>query len=281
MRIDPANRTAQLQYRAAGNPPSTQPSSAISNCFPGLEFDFRNIWRRMFEGLEMHEADNYVLKGEGDYKKLEKHRLLLVANVPTVVELSGPQAPGGPSVALTSRANPDGVWTMEWSNAMAAVLRDRAGETVTGHFTRHPSPAPAGIPRDPSDPGKPDYSKLKAVELTVRPLFGSSAESGEPLAVFDEDRVKPGELTQSLCSPWQNDYRECACYYWAASRPDYVNVELDADGTSIGNSWLAKDREPRGYVLDDRQDTRLVSYEDLFRDWQGELRFIVGGGDHD
>ncbi len=50
MRIDPANRTAQLQYRAAGNPPSTQPHSAISNCYPGLEFDFRNVWRRMFEG---------------------------------------------------------------------------------------------------------------------------------------------------------------------------------------------------------------------------------------
>ncbi len=281
MRIDPANRTAQLQYRAAGNPPSTQPDSAISNCFPGLEFDFRNIWRRMFEGIELHEADNYVLKGEGDYKRFEKHRLLLVAEVPTVVELSGPQTPGGAPIPLTSQGNPDGVWTMEWSNSMAAVLRANAGKTVTGHFTKHQSPKPAGIPIDPSDPSKPDYSKLEAVELKVSPLFGSSPETGEPLAVIEESRVQPGELTQSLCSPWQNDYRECACYYWAASRPDYVNVEVAENGASVGNSWLAKRREPKQYVLDDRQDTRLVSYEDLFRDWQGELRFIVGGDDHD
>lgn len=280
-RIDPANRTAQLHYRAAGNPPSSLPESAISNCFPGLEFDFRNIWRRMFDGIEMHEADNYVLYGEGAYQRLERHRLLLVAGTPTVVKLSGPQRPGGEPVSLTPNGNPDGAWTMEWSNSMTAVLREHAGRTVLCHFTREVSPKPAGIPMDPAHPDKPDYSKLEAVELTVRPLFGSSAVTGQPLAVIDEGRVRPGELTQSLCSPWQNDYRECACYYWAASRPDYVNVEIAADGASIGNGWLAKDREPREYVLDDRQDSRLLSYEDLFRDWQGRLRFIVGGKDHD
>lgn len=279
MSIDPANRTAQLHYRAAGNPPSSQPHSAISNCFPGLEFDFRNVWRRMFEGIELHEADNYVLKGEGPFKRLEQHRLLLVAGEPTVVSLSGPQTPDGPPGSLFPAGNPDGVCTMEWSNAVAAVLRDNAGKTVIGHFTRDRSPQPAGIPQDRS--GKPDLAKLEAVKLTVRPLFGTSTETGEPLAVIDEQRVHPGELTQSLCSPWQNDYRECACYYWAASRPDYVNVELSEDGASVGNSWLAKHREPKRYVLDDRTDTRLLSYEDLFRDWQGELRFIVGGDDHD
>jgi hypothetical protein len=273
MRIDPANRTAQLQYRAAGNPPSTQPHSAISNCYPGLEFDFRNVWRRMFEGLVMHEADNYVLSGEGELAALAGHRLLLVDDVPTVVKLWGPTAPGGPSVRLTPADNPDGVWTMEWSNSMAEVLRANTGGTVTGHFTPEPSPHPAGIPHP--------RSKLKAVELRVNPLFGTSAATGEPLAVIDEGRVEPGELTQSLCSPWQNDYRECACYYWAASRPDYVNVELDEHGASVGNMWLAKHREPKRYVLDNRQDSRLWSYEDLFRDWQGELKFIVGGEDHE
>ena len=280
-RIDPANRTAQLHYRAAGNPPSSLPESAISNCFPGLEFDFRNIWRRMFDGIEMHEADNYVLSGEGEYQRLEQHRLLLVAGTPTVVKLSGPQRPGGDPVPLTPSGNPDGVWTMEWSNSMAAVLRESAGKTVLCHFTPEASPKPAGIPMDPSNPGKPDYSKLEAVELKVLPLFGRSSVTGQELAVIDEGRVQPGELTQSLCSPWQNDYRECACYYWAASRPDYVNVEITQDGASAGNNWLANDREPKDYVLDDRVDSRLVTYDELFRDWQGKLRFIVGGEDHD
>jgi hypothetical protein len=279
MRIDPANRTAQLQYRAAGNPPSTLPHSAISNCFPGLEFDFRNIWRRLFEGIELHEAENLVLAGEGDCQHLVGHRLLMVEDAPTVVKLEGPQRPGGPPVPLTPEGNPEGVWTMEWSNSLAAVLRNRVGKTVTCYFTKEESLRPAGIPTDSS--GQPDHSQMQAVELKARPLFGSGSATGEPLAVIDEDRIQPGQLTQSLCSPWQNDYRECACYYWAASRPDYVNVELGESGTSIGNSWLAKDREPKRYLLDDRKDTRLLSYDDLFRDWQGELRFIVGGEDHD
>ena len=30
-------------------------------------------------------------------------------------------------------------------------------------------------------------------------------------------------------------------------------------------------------VLDDRSDPRLLSYDDLSRDWQGLLRFIIGG----
>ena len=79
-KIDPKNLTAQLHYRAAGNPPSTVADSAISNCFPGLEFDVRNIWRRLFAGIELHEADNYVVKGEGDLQRLQGRRLLRVAN---------------------------------------------------------------------------------------------------------------------------------------------------------------------------------------------------------
>jgi hypothetical protein len=98
------------------------------------------------------------------------------------------------------------------------------------------------------------------------------------LPLIAEAMAAPGELTQSLCSPWQNDYRECACYYWAASRPDYVNVEPTAQGPSAGNNWLARNRQPKQYDLTDAQ---LISYDELFRNWQGLLRFIVEGRDHD
>src|SRR4051812_3725575 len=55
-RINPMNLTAQFAHRAAGNPPSTLPSEAISNFFPGLEFDLRSLWKHVFEGVELHEA---------------------------------------------------------------------------------------------------------------------------------------------------------------------------------------------------------------------------------
>jgi len=99
-----------------------------------------------------------------------------------------------------------------------------------------------------------------------------------------EDVATPGELTQSLCSPWQNDYRECACYYWASSRPDYVNVEPTREGISKGNNWMQKDRTPetpREYILDDRQDTRLVTYDELFQKWEAMLRFEIEGKDRE
>ena len=50
-RIFPRNLTAQAAYNVAGNPPSTRPESGVANCFPGLEYDHRNLERRFFPGL--------------------------------------------------------------------------------------------------------------------------------------------------------------------------------------------------------------------------------------
>ena len=272
-RIDPMNLTAQLHYNAAGNPPSTLPTSAISNAYPGLEFDIRNIWRRLLVGIELHESDNYVVGADQEHERLVGRRLLTVGDHDVIGDLVGPTRPGAGSAPLTSADNPDGVTMLEWSNSLADVLADHVGQTVPCLFTSEPAPKPVGKPATLPDP------RFEVVRLRVRALFAESGETGGNLAVIAEEVAGPGDLTRGLCSPWQNDYRECACYYWAASRPDYVNVEDTGAGTSTGNHWFAKDREPREYVLDDRYDSRLVSYDDLFRDWQGELRFIVGGDD--
>jgi hypothetical protein len=88
----------------------------------------------------------------------------------------------------------------------------------------------------------------------------------------------PGELTQGLCSPWQNDYRECSCYYWASARPDYVNVDLTAGGLSAGDNWMQRERT-KTYVADDYADTRLIMYDELFANWESVLRFQIGGKD--
>lgn len=273
-KLDPKNLSAQLHYRAAGNPPGTMPASAISNCFPGLEFDFRNVWRRIFVGIEMHEADNYVVDADRGFEHLKGHRLLRVDGHPLVVPVIGPQRPGADPIPLVTSANPEGVTFMEWSNALAQVLHEKAGKKVRCEFTPAESPLPAALPKD--------KKKVLVEDLELRRFF-ARGEQGD-LAVIAEELAEPGELTQGLCSPWQNDYRECACYYWAASRPDYVSVEQGPQGTSIGINWLQKDRSPetpREYVLDNREDTRLVSYDDLFRHWEESLHFQVEGRDHD
>jgi hypothetical protein len=85
------------------------------------------------------------------------------------------------------------------------------------------------------------------------------------------------ELTQGLCSPCQNDFRECSCYYWASSRPDYVNVTTGEDWASRGDHWMQKERTG-GYIPDDYQTRELIVYDDLFR--ETILKFEVDGKDY-
>lgn len=255
MSIEPRNLSAQLHHRAAGNPPSTLPESAISNCFPGLEFDFRNIWRRIFEGIEIHEASGFVVGAEGEFSRLQGRYLLSVANLPNLINVRGPSD--------TEEDAELGIAWLEWSNFLADLVTASVGNTVPAEFFDVES------------------QTSETVELRVRPLFVRSSVTDELVPVIDEVIADPGELTQSLCSPWQNDYRECGCYYWAASRPDYVNVESTQQGISIGNNWMARSRDPKRYEPDDADNPQQIGYEDLFRNWQGLLRFIVEGRDHD
>jgi hypothetical protein len=261
--IEPRNKMAQLLYRAVGNPANTLPNAAISNCFPGLDYDFKGFWRRAFVGIVLLEWDNYVIGAEDpQYDELVKHRLLKVDGRPITVTVSGPRIPGGDADLLPTPSKP-AVITMEWSNVLA-LLHDRHGQKVKCHFTREIATI--------SGPTPTDLDQMLEVDLTLRPIFaGDSLELQEGL-------LQPGELTQGLCSPWQHDYRECSCYYWPASRPDYVNVAPGPDGVSHGDNWIAKARTGE-YILDDRADKRLVTYEELFLNWEKELRFQVRGRD--
>src|SRR3954462_7337626 len=97
--IDPKNLAAQLAYRGAGNPPSTHPSSAISNAYPGLEMDFRNIWKHIFEGIELHESSNLVVAVEPGYNELAVlatgYRLISANWQPVIMTVVGPPSSGG------------------------------------------------------------------------------------------------------------------------------------------------------------------------------------------
>lgn len=255
--IAPANLTAQLSYRGAGNPPSTHPSSAISNCFPGLEMDFRNAWRNIFEGIVLHESNNLVVKVEAKpFKRLKGLFLTKVNGESMTTDVTGPDSNGRNGVLASDSA-------LEWSNALAAILLKKQGKIVNCEF-RNSAGRAAG------------KAKLK-----VRNFFEQNGQGKEnKTVVISQGLAGPGDLTQSLCSPWQNDYRECACYYWAASRPDYINVEPGPDGRSRGHNWLAKQRNEKNktYLNDQGSNTdRLVSYIDLFADWERALRFIIGG----
>ena len=267
--IEPKNLTAQLRYRGVGNPPTSHPASAISNSFPGLEADFRNVWTHIFEGIVLHEASNQVVGiEEGSKNQLNRlldaqYFLIRAHGKPMTAPVKGPSTRPGASFSDNT--------ALEWSNALAEII-PMAGKKVNCVFEN------TGGRRKPI-----------RIKLKVRHFFNQTTNnkgiSTHQRAVIDEALAQPGELTQSLCSPWQNDYRECGCFYWAASRPDYVNVEPGKSGQSAGNNWMEKDRNAnveKSYIADDADNSdppRLIDYQDLFTDWEKHLRFIIGGKD--
>jgi hypothetical protein len=273
--LTPRNLSAQVHYEAAGNPISSRPVTSVANCCPGLEVDFRAVWRRLFKGIELREYDSLVVKVDkdcgADAKKLKGHRLLRVfppgdkVGIAVVTQFKGPASsdPGGEMI-LTTEANPAGLAPLEWSNALAPVLEKCQGKRVRCEFTGREA-------QDLGDLQDPWKGTISAV-FEVRSFFDDDT------AVISRALADAGELTQGLCSPWQNDYRECSCYYWASARPDYVNVEPTETGLSNGDNWLQKKRTG-DYVPDDYADSRLIHYDDLFLHWERLLKFQIGGRD--
>jgi hypothetical protein len=268
-KLTPRNRSAQVNYAALGNPVSSRPINSISNCCPGLEIDFRAVWRRILDGLEMREYDNLIVKDERKSAKpnLSGHRLLRINGVKVMAQKKGPSpADRFDTVILATSDDPDAVQPLEWSNALAHMLHTHSGESVTCEFTKEKSWYDQPWWDDAAPP--PHIT----VKFKVRSFF-----DGET-SVISKVLAQAGELTQGLCSPWQNDYRECSCYYWASARPDYVNVEPSSDGMSQGDNWLQKLRTGQ-YVPDDYVDSRMILYDDLFWNWEKWLRFQISGKD--
>ena len=282
--LTPRNLSAQLHYIAAGNPVSTRPLTSVSNCTPGLEFDMRAVWRRVFVGIELREWDNLVIRMDPDAKvpklrNLSGHRLLRVNGHQMMTQAIGPSPADvdGQSVVLSTDANPFGIAPLEWSNALAHILHTPPGKKVKFLHTHTGKKVKCDFTAKPVWLKQARWNKEEkhayiTVELEVRPIFEKNT------AVISPALAKPGELTQGLCSPWQNDYRECSCYYWASARPDYVNVEATPSGASKGDNWMQKERNG-DYVADDYVDTRILHYDDLFYGWERVLKFQVGGRD--
>jgi len=279
--LRPRNLTAQMSYKAAGNPLSSRPETSVANCCPGLEVDFRAVWRRMFKGIVLREYDNRVVDHDPDLTASDPRRALvgqrlLRVRLPdsgrAVLMMTGIKGPAASDpdgeIMLSTQFNPHGQAALEWSNALAHVLNESQGKTVICDFTKNLTPQEAEVQQRWND----DPDSYVSVEFEVRRFFEDDT------AVISQALADAGELTQGLCSPWQNDYRECSCYYWASARPDYINVEPAGTGLSQGDNWLQKERTGN-YVPDDYVDSRLILYDDLFAEWERWLRFQIGGRD--
>ncbi|MFD1627069.1 hypothetical protein [Azospirillum griseum] len=268
--LDPRNLSAQLHYRPAGNPPPATLDTTIGNTCPGLEFDFRAAWRTLLTGITLLEHDNLVIAAEPAYAALKGRRLLRVDGKPVITKVIGPSTDLTTTELLTSEDYPEGVITMEWSNGFTDVLR-KVGQPVACEFTACPRPNQPEDERISYEQAVKDKN-IQTIRLQVRPFFTKDTAAIEPAT------VPAGVMTQGLCSPWQNDYRECVCYYWASSRPDFVNVDVTPTGEVRGDNWMQRDRSGQ-YVIDNYTDSRMITYDELFQKWEELLKFQLAGRD--
>ncbi len=212
-----SGREARL---AAGNPVSTRLESGVGNCFPGLECDVRNLDRRFFPFLEVDIIDNFIIVAAVDLNGAE--RSLAVGDLPEAAAETYRRLAGGGGENIT--------WL---------VTR------LKGHFgPMGELDLEVGALSTPSN-GRPVdawtavrlLDEDSEVELTLRPYrrTGTLVLKGRRARYLDGNGAlaamfQAGELTQSLCSPWTHDFRDCGCFYWASNHPDIVTpVRLAAE----------------------------------------------------
>jgi hypothetical protein len=225
---DPANATRMI----VGNSVSTRLESGIGNFFPGLECDLRNLERRFFPFLEV----------DTDFSDI----------VVVAVDLAG--AADAFSRGVISAADLQDYRTIDhdlgqsvrWSvRTIAGDFGPLGAQTVT--LSALGSGVSFGDGRPPADAWvavrllKED--SLVTLTLGRVPASGQITLAGPRTRYLDDDGAlsrlfEPGELTQSLCSPWTHDFRDCACFYWASNHPDIALPPLpDAATPATAPKW--------------------------------------------
>ncbi len=232
-KIQPRNLTARAAYDVPGNPPSTRPESGVGNCYPGLEYDHRNLDRRFFPGLVLE----FISQEDATDPKATLGGALLIEVDTTDPELGNPkyrdraralsqQLNGDAGQALTQRGTR---WFLSSLSQGGKTLSLKAG---------------GGAPLDGLIVWRLVRSlRPEEVTLTFEQRGGNSAEpitlEGWRRRFTDENTgvlhpaYQPGELTQSLCSPWMHDFRDCGCTYWASNHPDIVLPEAEPGDTLL------------------------------------------------
>nr|QEO74234.1 hypothetical protein [uncultured bacterium] len=254
--LRPINLAARLSHRAVGNPEAASLASGVANCYPGLEFDHRNLDRRFLPGLVVEFDDSGSSEAFGAVVvevDLDDPLLANSEHESLVRELTALKA--------DMEARPESLWwIVELAQGEAVTARELHREAMRAwRAVRSLAPGPVRVVLQQFQDGRP-LPPLRVLEGRRRPYLD---EAGTIDVGF-----QAGELTQSLCSPWQHDFRDCGCHYWASNHPD---IALVADAPSdpprgVGlKNWLRArhpddaPREMGHYELNQRfQDLPVV-----------------------
>jgi len=286
-KLFPRNLTARAAHFVTGNPISSRPESGVDTSAPGLEFDQRNIEALFFPGLrfEFHPArgarvaaieqnDAWQSLGFTADRLLPHDGPAAASDAPPplyIVCIVGrtalEQDPANPPLLYCGRMAGVEVWSH---------IRLLLDERVTIMLGTHPetlSPNGAfarwmlGCHRNQSMSFEQD-PRMGPIAI----LNGTRRHYLDEAGVIDTGPggFVAGDLTRTMCNPWQYDFRECGCFYWASNRPDLVT----APQTATATNWLrrpgSEESPPPPSVTTDPPDLlsgALASHQALMRLW--------------
>jgi hypothetical protein len=266
-----------------GNSVSTRLESGIGNFYPGLECDLRNLERRFFPFLEV-DAQSV---GEQVFRKA----FIVAVDAAGAADAAARGVISAADLASYRTIERDLSRGVRWS--IETIIGDFGplGElTVTlseldgGSF---------GAGRLPPDAWTAIRLLKEGADVTLKLTRQRASALGPitltaPRARYLDDNgalarmFVPGELTQSLCSPWTHDFRDCACFYWASNHPDIAlpplpDPPVSTNDTRLGRdtAWERADRSMQSPPVATAQgDTTEMAYHEISRDWQ-LLNFVV------
>jgi hypothetical protein len=231
--------SGQAPRMIAGNPVSTRLESGVGNCFPGLECDLRNLERRFFPCLEVDIDDNRIS----------------VARVDLTAARAASQAGSlsAADLALYTRLAQGLDAGRSWRVVRLSGVFGTLGQLALDISTLGaPSTGQGRLPPDAWTAVRL-LREGSSVVLNLRgPGSASMQLQGNRNRYLDDngalaDIFLPGELTQSLCSPWTHDFRDCGCFYWASNHPDIAQPPLPTPTTNdprwnLSVPWERQDR---------------------------------------
>lgn len=271
-----ARAAADVPMLPAGNSMATLLQSGVGNCFPGLECDLRNLERRFFPFLEIDLIGSYAL----------------------VVAVDGAGVDAAEAAGSMSAADATAYRTIAGRLAEAWLVRRFVGDfgpmgqldvTDAQIEAAQTSMGPGRIPLDVWTAVRL-LKENAPVTLTLQPQNGGASVTltGNRTAYLDPNGAlarifEVGELTQSLCSPWTHDFRDCLCFYWASNHPDIAlpPKPSTADATDpkwdLDTHWERADRSidvPPVETRRGRQDVPEMQHHEINAEWQ-KLNFVL------
>ncbi len=283
-----------------GNPASSLMEAGVGNCYPGLEFDLRQLDVRFFPGLtfDFLGAEPSGLDGTQGVHLINADVTsdpIFNGNEPWIMALKA-QLNGPAGSALGS-----GDWYLHSieQHGRKIDLYDFTIFQNLVQMTPYEGETCWWVIRS-IEPEADLTIALTQRDSTGLPIGNPVILTGKRRRYLDDEGVipdvyRPGELTASMCSPWTHDFRDCACQYWASNHPDVVLGPVVGpaleDGTSSDDGvqavtfldWLRRPGPARDVsapaTLEAARPNDFDPYEINLK-WE-ELSFVLHGTETD